>query len=89
MFAVVKLLCADLIMQLSARSAVLPLGQAVLSCVWVHIKHGPEWCAGGMAFVYCAKCSWQSAFAVVSKPCVDLSMQSSARSDVMPMGRAV
>ena len=51
-FAVVNGLCADLIMQLSEWSAVLPLGQAVLSCVWVHIKHGPESCEGIMGFVF-------------------------------------
>ena len=85
-FAFVHMLCADPSMQLSARSAVLPLGQAVLGSGWVHNTPGPEWCVCTMGFVYCVGCSWQYAFAVLSKQCVDLSMQLSARSPVMPMG---
>ena len=70
-------LWVDPSMRLVARSAVMPMGCAVLGYGWVDDS---EWCAGAMRFVYCPGCSWHSVFAVVNRLCVDLSMRVAARS---------
>ena len=47
---------------------------------------GTERCAGALRFACCAGCNCRSAFAFVNGLRVDLSLQLSGRSALMPMG---